>query len=91
MEGLEEVEEGDGVITVEVMSPEQTSQIYLSPPSVPRVTVFLRMTPMIALRNEADEDKKVWSRRARIDLKEGALGVLSACSERVTYNTAESS
>lgn len=35
-----------GSHTVDVISPEQTSHIYFSPPSVPRVTVFFRITPI---------------------------------------------
>jgi hypothetical protein len=34
------------LLTVEVMSAEQTSQMYFRPPSVPRVAVFFRMTPI---------------------------------------------
>jgi hypothetical protein len=33
--------------TVDVMSEEQTSQTYLTPPSVPRVPVFFLITPML--------------------------------------------
>lgn len=33
--------------TVDVMSAEQTSQTYLTPPSPPLAAVFLRMTPMV--------------------------------------------
>lgn len=33
-------------LTVDVMSEEQTSQTYLTPPSPPLVIVFLRMTPI---------------------------------------------
>lgn len=32
--------------TVDVISPEHTSQINLCPPSVPRVIVFFRITPI---------------------------------------------
>jgi len=35
-----------GTHTVDVMSDEHTSQTYLTPPSPPLVTVFLRMTPI---------------------------------------------
>jgi hypothetical protein len=35
--------------TVEVISAEQTSQTYLTPPSPPRVEVFLRMTPIASI------------------------------------------
>lgn len=35
-------------LTVEVMSTEQTSQMYLTPPSLPRVAVFFLMTAMMA-------------------------------------------
>lgn len=39
---------GDGdKHAVDVMSTEQTSQIYLTPPSLPRPTVFLRITPIV--------------------------------------------
>lgn len=34
-------------LTVDVISEEQTSQTYLTPPSPPLVTVFLRMTPIL--------------------------------------------
>lgn len=34
-------------LTVEVISAEQTSQTYLTPPSVVRVTVFFLMTPIV--------------------------------------------
>lgn len=37
---------GGVVFTVEVISAEQTSQTYLTPPSPPRAPAFLRMTPM---------------------------------------------
>jgi hypothetical protein len=33
-------------LTVDVMSAEQTSQTYLTPPSPPRVAVFFLITPM---------------------------------------------
>jgi len=33
-------------LTVDVMSAEQTSQTYLTPPSPPRVPCFFRMTPI---------------------------------------------
>lgn len=35
-------------LTVDVMSAEQTSQTYLTPPSPPLAAVFFLMTPMIA-------------------------------------------
>ena len=34
------------MLTVEVISAEQTSQIYFNPPSVPLVPAFLRITPI---------------------------------------------
>jgi len=34
-------------LTVDVMSDEQTSQTYLTPPSVPRDPVFFLMRPMM--------------------------------------------
>jgi hypothetical protein len=37
---------GGRELTVEVISAEQTSQTYLTPPSPPLVAVFLRMTPI---------------------------------------------
>ena len=37
------------LLTVDVISAEQTSQTYFTPPSLPRVAVFLRMTPMAAI------------------------------------------
>ena len=41
------VEVGDGeILTVDVISAEQTSQTYLTPPSPPRLATFLRMTPI---------------------------------------------
>lgn len=36
-------------LTVFVISAEHTSQMYLTPPSVPRVTVFFLMTPISTL------------------------------------------
>jgi len=36
-----------GELTVEVISAEHTSQIYFSPPSVPRDMVFFLMTPIV--------------------------------------------
>lgn len=36
-----------GERTVEVISAEHTSQIYLSPPSVPRDIVFFLITPIV--------------------------------------------
>jgi hypothetical protein len=35
-------------LTVDVISAEQTSQTYFTPPSPPRVAVFLRITPIAA-------------------------------------------
>jgi hypothetical protein len=35
-------------LTVDVISAEQTSQTYFTPPSAPRAAVFLRMTPIAA-------------------------------------------
>lgn len=35
-------------LTVDVMSTEQTSHIYFTPPSLPRVAVFFLMTAMAA-------------------------------------------
>jgi hypothetical protein len=39
-------------LTVEVISDEQTSQIYFAPPSVPREPVFFLMTPMLPFYRE---------------------------------------
>ena len=67
---------GGGVPTVEVISAEQTSQTYLTPPSPPLVAVFLRMTPMVSMssassaRSEGDEMMGEGSAGARI----GGLG-----------------
>lgn len=36
------------MLTVDVISPEQTSQIYFKPPSVPLVTVFFLITPILS-------------------------------------------
>lgn len=40
--------EGGGGLTVDVISTEQTSHMYLTPPSLPRVAVFFLMTAMLA-------------------------------------------
>jgi hypothetical protein len=37
-----------GQLTVDVISAEQTSQTYFTPPSAPRAAVFLRITPIAA-------------------------------------------
>lgn len=42
-------------LTVEVMSTEQTSQIYLTPPSLPRVAVFFLMTAMVAVEDQCNK------------------------------------
>ena len=36
-------------LTVDVISAEQTSQTYFTPPSPPRVAVFFRITPIAAI------------------------------------------
>jgi len=45
---LRETRRSSRSLTVEVISAEQTSQTYLTPPSAPRAAVFLRITPMVA-------------------------------------------
>lgn len=65
------------VFTVEVISAEQTSQTYLTPPSPPLAAAFLRMTPMSSSSVEDDrgdyevskdsESKRSSCGRARIE------------------------
>lgn len=54
-------------LTVEVMSDEQTSQTYLTPPSVPRDAVFFLMRPMArdCLRNQTRSGRSLEGRGAR--------------------------
>jgi hypothetical protein len=66
------------VLTVAVMSPEQTSQIYFRPPSVPRVPVFFRITPMTSVDAAPLSLSRLPGTRGRSDHQDD--GILSSIS-----------